>query len=737
MSTCTYRQQKTVSIALPAALSLYSFFLLAVPSVQAQTPSPGSQYVLIYTTSLHGSFTGEDVVIRPIPNPPVCVGSLPPPTNSDLANFPQFYPLTYNGANVTCTPGTQVNASVPITATGPGGTGAPTIQTTMGVQESLSLLSANISSSVSGMYDSGGGFVEEILYHPDVPTPVTPGNTAVFTFHTHATGSPTPNSGGANYGGSYSVAITIASDNNVVTYQGNITSATDQTLTMPPLTIGASQTYTLYVDFLAEAWGNGSASTNPLPSSSLQASVLLGCNAPALNPMPPTSQQFSINNWSGTYNLTAQDGLELDGVMLGSRYLADKMNLPYFNLKTSDFSSGTGNHCELRPDGSTAPCGARSQLVDFGMDGTSIHASYQIDQIPQNTASCLVITQTYTLGATTSGCEPTGQACNRLTPSVTYSYTPGDPSESFTSIDVAQRFQFKVDGASQNAGAFFRDNDNVSLTTPTRNVLVSGLTTAVPSDPLPSEQYYQAINSGEAGDVDNYHQTSNRNGPSFPFLDWTAGRWNVGGGCSECVHIHWRWPSYAQAFGGFGGGAPLVPTPQSVYVAVLGSEASAHPSQDFQFLVTGATLGATSGQAFWHGAHSAQQSDTLFPYGMFYLPQGNNNPLVTLRTALGGLLYNAAAGMFTQTVTIQNYGLSPLTGPFSLALDSLSSNATLANADGTTQSTTPMGSPYVDLDLGSSNQIAAGASVTAVLWFSNPNKGGITYAPRIVTGGLP
>jgi hypothetical protein len=51
---------------------------------------------------------------------------------------------------------------------------------------------------------------------------------------------------------------------------------------------------------------------------------------------------------------------------------------------------------------------------------------------------------------------------------------------------------------------------------------------------------------------------------------------------------------------------------------------------------------------------------------------------------------------FYQTITLTNTGGSPISGPVSLALDNLSSNATLFNTIGSTSCAAPIGSPFLD-----------------------------------------
>ncbi len=96
-----------------------------------------------------------------------------------------------------------------------------------------------------------------------------------------------------------------------------------------------------------------------------------------------------------------------------------------------------------------------------------------------------------------------------------------------------------------------------------------------------------------------------------------------------------------------------------------------------------------------------------------------------------GYVYNFATQRFSQTVKLTNISGAPITGPISLALDGLSANASLFNASGTTSCSAPLGSSYVMNMVGG---IAPGASVSLVLQFTNPTRGAITYATRVLTG---
>jgi hypothetical protein len=107
---------------------------------------------------------------------------------------------------------------------------------------------------------------------------------------------------------------------------------------------------------------------------------------------------------------------------------------------------------------------------------------------------------------------------------------------------------------------------------------------------------------------------------------------------------------------------------------------------------------------------------------------------VTTQFSVGrsGYVYNNASGLFMQTVTLTNNGADIL-GPFALALDGLSSNATLSNVSGTTACSAEPGSPFAAVDPGATTW-SRGQKVTVDVEFIDPTLAGITYTPRVLAG---
>ncbi len=99
-----------------------------------------------------------------------------------------------------------------------------------------------------------------------------------------------------------------------------------------------------------------------------------------------------------------------------------------------------------------------------------------------------------------------------------------------------------------------------------------------------------------------------------------------------------------------------------------------------------------------------------------------------------GFRFNRLTGRFVQMVTLKNTSTGSIQGPVSLVLDSLSVNARLFNQTGVTTCAVPLGSPYIDVNVGSDNVLSANESATVILEFTNSGTQGITYNTRALTG---
>lgn len=111
-------------------------------------------------------------------------------------------------------------------------------------------------------------------------------------------------------------------------------------------------------------------------------------------------------------------------------------------------------------------------------------------------------------------------------------------------------------------------------------------------------------------------------------------------------------------------------------------------------------------------------------------------PVDNVTVARGGIVRDRRTGKYVQQVTITNNNAGSLTGPFYLALDTLSVNATLSNATGATSVYAPLGSSYITVPAGAT--LAPGASASVTLQFNNPTNAAITYTARVLNSiGTP
>jgi hypothetical protein len=98
----------------------------------------------------------------------------------------------------------------------------------------------------------------------------------------------------------------------------------------------------------------------------------------------------------------------------------------------------------------------------------------------------------------------------------------------------------------------------------------------------------------------------------------------------------------------------------------------------------------------------------------------------------GPLEYDNRNGHYTQIVTMQNTGSSPIPMPISLVLDNLTETASLTNAPGGTAITTPSGSPYISPRL--TGNLLPGQRVSGWLDLVDSVKGPIRYTTRVLAG---
>jgi hypothetical protein len=74
---------------------------------------------------------------------------------------------------------------------------------------------------------------------------------------------------------------------------------------------------------------------------------------------------------------------------------------------------------------------------------------------------------------------------------------------------------------------------------------------------------------------------------------------------------------------------------------------------------------------------------------------------------IGKVRLNRGTGHYEQTITLKNASRSSLFGPLSLVFDGLNAGVVLIGGTGSTICSTPSGSPFINVDLGSDGLIAA------------------------------
>jgi uncharacterized repeat protein (TIGR01451 family) len=97
------------------------------------------------------------------------------------------------------------------------------------------------------------------------------------------------------------------------------------------------------------------------------------------------------------------------------------------------------------------------------------------------------------------------------------------------------------------------------------------------------------------------------------------------------------------------------------------------------------------------------------------------------------LEYLPTTKRFLQRVQIANISNQPITGPVWLVLDGLAP-VVLTNADGVTRCRAPLGSPYLQINVGADGVLKPKEVVTMALIFAIPAGHGLTYQPRVLSG---
>jgi len=106
----------------------------------------------------------------------------------------------------------------------------------------------------------------------------------------------------------------------------------------------------------------------------------------------------------------------------------------------------------------------------------------------------------------------------------------------------------------------------------------------------------------------------------------------------------------------------------------------------------------------------------------------------SLAITRGGFRLNRVTRRFAQTITVTNTSPQTIGGPVSLVFDALSPNAMLFAPAGSTSAAAPLGSPFVNLNVGPDGALSPGESVSRDVEFTNASNASITYTTRALAG---
>jgi uncharacterized repeat protein (TIGR01451 family) len=404
------------------------------------------------------------------------------------------------------------------------------------------------------------------------------------------------------------------------------------------------------------------------------------CARPAI--ARPQPQSVSSPDWNGDgnpdwtmdVNVFDNDGLVLQNVKLGQRYMAEMLSVPYYTLETSLFSKTRG---ELKHNGTDAIM--RSKLVDYYVfpdaEKLVVEATYKIDQLPEPSESCLTITQRYEFYKSGSGCEPSETLpCARWKPIVKYQFL-GKGGETLTSLNVAQRQHFKVNGIDSTTVGLFRDCDA------TLDCLFGGgIIFRSKLNPLSVETESRVIAYGQStNEWDNVHQT---------FMGRVSEPAELSSlfqnpGCPECAHSHWRWGANLGA--NFNGGHPIIPqgSSQDLRFAIARYHGGEEHPNDYRDLLGPSPESIrnydTNGRdplqvwlygsapedvVLWYSATGHKSADTFFVHGGFFNPSSPNI------TVIPGRVASPAAGV-SKMGTLASNDLNGQDGPTSVTFADL------------------------------------------------------------------
>lgn len=359
--------------------------------------------------------------------------------------------------------------------------------------------------------------------------------------------------------------------------------------------------------------------------------------------IPPT---VSAHGWSASLSVSEDDGLVLNDLKLGTRYVAESISVPYFTILTAKMvQAGTNaQRSELRPND---PAGTpmRSHLVDFQPTNSfnpsntngnySVQATYRIDEIPGSPGSSLCIFQRYEFlnKHASQPLEPSGKLDAQVVkPIVSYCFT-GANGDSIIDINIPQRQAFWLDKRINNSTGVFRD---VAIY---EQPYYLGFVTSRGQNPLAEETSgvgFETLNFTQQAQLELFpQQTASYLGwwdnlhISFldsiqePIMDPEAS--GIPHAASEAIHIHWRWASHAD-LAAFAPGSKWVPTRglpkkptnslQELKFAVVLLKANETDPTNYTTLIDTPPENLTVGrQVVWLEGIGHQNMDEFFGFG--------------------------------------------------------------------------------------------------------------------------
>jgi uncharacterized repeat protein (TIGR01451 family) len=591
----------------------------ALPTISGFAPSSGAvgQEVVI---------NGSGFTFGPLPQEPPKVEF-----NKTLASTTDFVAIEANQIKVKVPQGATTGK---ISVTTPCGTATSATDFTVSLPPDLSLTKAHT-----------GTFV--------------PGTNGAYTIRVTNSGSAGPTTGTITVTDTLPTGLSFVPSPPAPSYGSGWTcSAAGQLVTctnLGPLNPGASSTLVLTVAVSAAGGSSvansaavstpGETNTGNNSGSDPEPTVIELCSSPVL--ARPVPAPVAWGPWAiGRVEVTDDDGLLLQDIRLGNRYMAHDFSLPYYRLETNGFHL---QRLELRPDNSgtaSQPVPGGSRLTGFQIDHTStrllIKATFEVTGIPVTSGSCLVVTQQYEFypdfqpSTVELACEPFGELqCARFRPKVSYEFR--GPATDLKAIEFAQRIWFaaRFPPAQPNAAAIHQECEDFACI-----FTESEFGFADKRNPILTERLVSAIKQGQPGDWDSYHQT----------YDWRVDEPGLSPGCPECVHIHWRWgaalssplivdlvPDGSEFFVINGGGKTIIPpgSKQTVNIAVVAWHAGEEDPESVDDLiglvpeVVGVPVVGNGPLVFWYLAgypSNPQSSDTIFHHGGWFAHLTDTNP---------------------------------------------------------------------------------------------------------------